>query len=174
MKLPIFKLFPLTVLLALGSCFLALSSCSPNSNIQGKGQDYLQGEWEQRPEAVHSKLINYTLYHYKFTCDSFYVTLQSFSKVNYGADTCMNRGHWTEYAKGRYEQQHDTLMVKGFFCDSKFKIRTEGGCFRSGVYEQLFKVAGHTDSTIQLNNTADVLPVNLHLLKRITCNPKPL
>ncbi|WP_158825905.1 fumarate hydratase [Mucilaginibacter lacusdianchii] len=174
MKLSALNYISLLFILVLGTWLLALSSCSPNSNLQGKGQDYLQGEWEQRQEAVHSKLLNYTLYHYKFTCDSFYVTLQSFSKVNYGADTCMNKGHWVEYAKGRYEQQHDTLMVKGFFCDSKFKIRNEGGCFRVGVYEELFKVTNHTDTSVQIRNTADVLPINLHLMKRITCNPKPL
>jgi hypothetical protein len=173
-KLSAFRPFFFTLILVLGSWLLGLPSCTPNANIQGKGQDYLQGEWQQRQEAVHSKLINYTLYQYQFTCDSFYVTMQSFSKVNYGADTCMSKGRWTEYAKGRYEQQHDTLMVRGFFCTPNFKIKNEGGCFRVGIYEELFKVSGQTDSTVQLKSTAGVLPINLHLIKRITCHPKPL
>lgn len=171
---PVFNLSTSVFILALAFWLLALYACSPNANIQGNGEKYLQGEWQHRQEAVHSKLINYTLYQYKFTCDSFYVTLQSFSKVNYGADTCMNKGHWTEYAKGNYEQRNDTLHLKGFFCTSDFKLKNEGGCFRFGIYEDFYKVVNRTDSSIQLNSTADVLPINLHLIKRITCHPKPL
>jgi hypothetical protein len=169
-----FNLSALTLLLVLGSCILFLSACSPNPSVQGKGVASLQGEWQQQPEAIHRQLVNYTLYNYKFSCDSFYVTMQSHSKVNYGADTCMNSGHWTEYAKGKYQQRQDTLVMKGFFCNANYSLKDVGGCFRSGVYEDFVKMAVKSDSVVQLTSTASVLPVNLHLIKRTTCVPKPL
>jgi len=158
------------------ACFLLflMYACSPNQNMQGQGTAGLQGEWQQQPEAVHQKLVNYTLYHFKFSCDSFYVTLHSFSKVNSGADTCMNRGNWKEYAKGRYEQHNDTLFLRGLFCQANFKLKYEGGCFRTGVYEEEFRVKKLTNASSQLNSTSAVLPINLQLIKRTGCTPKPL
>jgi hypothetical protein len=169
-----FNLSALAFLMVLGSCILLLSSCSPNANMQEKGADYLQGEWQQRAEAVNNQLVNYTLYKFKFSCDSFYVAMESHSKVNYGADTCMNSGSWIEYAKGKYQQRHDTLVMKGFFCNADYSLKDLGGCFRSGVYEDYLKVGTKTDSAVQLTSTSSVLPMNLHLVKRINCVPKPL
>jgi hypothetical protein len=170
-----FCLSTLTIIaLALGSCLLALPSCILNPKVQGMGSKFLQGEWQQHDDAVNRKLQNYTLYQFKFTCDSFYVTMQSHSKDNYGADTCMKKGHWTEYAKGNYEQQSDTLHLTGFFCQPDFKLKQEGGCFRTGVYEDSFTVKPKADSVIEMMSTSDVLPLYLHLTKRTTCTPKPL
>jgi hypothetical protein len=154
--------------------FLALSSCSPNANVQSPGVAFLQGEWQQRPEAVHRQLVNYTLYQFKFSCDSFFVTMQSFSKINYGADTCMNKGRWTEYAKGHYDQRKDTLHLRGFFCNADYSLKNPGGCFRSGVYEDYFKTVKVSDSTVKITSTGSILPSNLHLIKRTACVPKPL
>lgn len=164
----------LTYLLVLGSCFLFLNSCSSNAAFQGKGQGYVQGEWQQKAEAVDKQLLTYTLYHFKFSCDSFFVAMQTTSKVNYGADTCMNSGHWAEYAKGKYEQHTDTLVMKGFFCNADYSLKNVGGCFRSGVYEEYFKTAKLADTLLRLTSTSSVIPINLHLVKRTTCTPKPL
>jgi len=164
----------LTKLLALGSCVLTLFSCSPNANVQTKGMPAIQGEWQQHPEAVDKQLVNYTLYNFTFTCDSFYVSMQTHSKVNYGADTCMNKGYWTEYAKGRYQPSNDTLWIRGFFCNQDYSLKNTGGCFRSGVYEDFMKAEIVADTLLRLTPKSSVLPLNLHLVKRTNCVPKPL
>src|SRR5471030_2433952 len=79
---------------------LILASCSMNPNMQTKGESFLQGEWQQDSVAGQKQLITYSLYHLKFSCDSFFMSIKSFSKVNTGADTCMNSGHWAEYVRG--------------------------------------------------------------------------
>lgn len=153
---------------------LAFTSCMLNPNLQGRGEDYIQGEWKQDSVPLQKQLLSYSLYHYRFNCDSFFVTIHSFSKVNSGSDTCMNAGHWTEYIRGTYRQNHDTLRLKGLFCNADFSFKKEGGCFRSGVYEEYFKVSKKTDSLVQLSSISNVIPVNLRLIKKVTCNPKPL
>lgn len=168
-----FLLSALTILLALGSWLLALEACSPNANVQGRGMDAIQGEWQQTPRELDKQLVTYTLYNFKFTCDSFFVSMQTHSKVNYGADTCMNKGVWTEYAKGRYQPSNDTLWIRGFFCNADYSLKNPGGCFRSGVYEDFMKVSV-ADTLLTLTPKSSVLPLNLHLVKRTNCVPKPL
>jgi hypothetical protein len=161
------------------SCFVLLAltlltACSLNPNMQGRGETYLQGEWQQESTPVQKQLVTYSLYHFTFTCDSVYIKQQTFSKVNYGADTCMNSGHWTEYIRGTYSQQNDTLHLKGVFCNADYSLKTEGGCFRYGVYQEYFKLNLKTDTVIQFSGTNDVVPIKLKLVKRITCHVKPL
>lgn len=163
-----FYLSALTLLLVL--CV----GCGVNPNLQGKGEVFLQGEWQQDSIPMQKKLLEYSLYHLKFSCDSFYIHINSFSKVNNGADTCMNSGHWAEYIKGAYQRSNDTLHLKGQFCNSDFSLKDEGGCFRSGVYEDLFKVSQKSDSLIQFSIVSSVIPINARLIKHTTCNPKPL
>ncbi|MDB5029737.1 MAG: hypothetical protein JWP71_458, partial [Mucilaginibacter sp.] len=103
-----------------------------------------------------------------------FMQISSFSKVNSGADSCMNAGHWTEYIRGTYKQSNDTLHIKGNFCNADYTLKKQVGCFRSGPYEEFFKVSKKTDSLIQFSSTSNVIPVNLRLIKKITCNPKPL
>jgi hypothetical protein len=100
--------------------------------------------------------------------------ISSFSKVNYGADNCMNSGHWAEYIKGTYSQKLDTLHLKGEFCNADGSYKDEKGCFRSGDYEEYFKVKQKSDSLIQFASTSNVIPINAHLIKRTSCVPKPL
>jgi hypothetical protein len=169
-----FNLLALAFLLVLGSCILFLSSCSSNPNRQTPGEGYLQGEWQQQPGPIDQQLVNYTLYSFKFSCDSFFVSMQTHSKVNYGADTCMNKGLWTEYAKGKYVQHQDTVVMKGFFCNADYSLKNLGGCFRAGVYEDYFKTVKQSDSLIKFTSTSSVLPLNLRLIKRTNCVPKPL
>lgn len=159
------------ILLAL--CFI-VSACSFNPNLQGNGEDYIQGEWKQDSIPMQKQLLTYSLYKFKFNCDSVFIEVNSFSKVNSGADSCMNAGHWTEYIRGTYRQNNDTLHIKGNFCNADYSLKKQEGCFRSGPYEEFFKVGKTTDSLIQLSSTSNVIPVNLRLIKKITCNPKPL
>jgi predicted small secreted protein len=151
-----------------------LTACSLNPSLQGKGEDYLQGEWMQDSIAMQNKLLNYSLYEFKFSCDSVYGTIRSFSKVNNGYDTCMNAGKWTEYFRGTYQETNDTLRIKGNFCNSDFSLKGPEGCFRSGVYQDVFKVTRKSDSLVVFSGVANVIPVNLRLINKIACNPKPL
>jgi hypothetical protein len=151
-----------------------LAACSFNPNYQGKGTALLQGEWKQDTVERQQQLVNYSLYNFRFSCDSFYVQIASVSKINYGADTCMNKGHWTEYAKGTYEQKSDTVHVNGFFCNPDYSLKKEGGCFRFGAYDEQFKVSSKGDSVISLAPFSTPLPIVLKLVKRGVCSPKPL
>jgi hypothetical protein len=171
-KLPASSFKSASCFLLLASCFCA---CSFNPNYQGKGTAYLQGEWKQDPVSSEKQLVNYSLYHFTFNCDSFFVQMENFSKVNYGADTCMKNGHWFEYAKGYYEMNGDTLHIKGFYANANYSLKDPGGCFNSGVYEDKFKVSHNADSTLlNLLPLSSTIAMKLKLVKRITCVPKPL
>jgi len=148
--------------------------CWFNPNMQTPGESYLQGEWQQDSVTNQKQLLSYSLYHLKFSCDSFFLEIHSFSKVNTGADTCMNAGNWREFCKGIYEQKHDTLHLKGQFCNADYTIKDENSCFRSGDYEEFFKVHKTSDSVAQFASTTNVIPINAHLTKKTSCHPKPL
>jgi hypothetical protein len=161
-------------LLAFALMIALCSSCHMNPNMQTPGKGYLQGEWQQDSVPGQKQLVSYSLYHLKFSCDSFFVAIKSFSKVNSGADTCMNSGHWTEYMRGTYEQRNDTLHLKGQFCNADMTLKDDKGCFRSGDYEEFFKVIKKTNSVVQFASTSSTIPINAHLIKKISCHLKPL
>jgi hypothetical protein len=171
-----FRCLPFTFYIAaFGLLLLAFgSACRFNPDLQTPGQSYLQGEWQQDSVAGQKQLISYSLYRLQFSCDSFFVAINSYSKVNTGADSCTNSGKWTEYCKGTYVQKHDTLHMKGEFCNADKKLRDDKGCFRSGTYEEFYKVTKKTDSLLQFAGTSNVIPINAHLIKRTSCVPKPL
>ena len=151
-----------------------LQSCWMNPDTQKPGIKELQGEWQQEMTPVQQQLLTYSLYHFKFSCDSFFVSIKTFSKVNYGADSCMKSGKWTEYTRGVYGQRSDTLFLKGQFCNPDYTIKESSGCFRIGVYEEIFKMKRSSDSLLQLSSTSDVIPINARLIKSATCHIKPL
>ncbi|MCJ8208253.1 fumarate hydratase [Mucilaginibacter sp. RS28] len=162
------------ITLACMTMAVLLAACSPNARYQGKGETTLQGEWKQDSVRLQQKLITYSLYNFKFNCDSFFVSINTVSKVNYGADTCMNKGHWTEYARGLYVMSHDTLRIRGFFTYPNQKIKYQADCFRVGVIDERFKVKQLSDSLYQFRNLTSTEPFTMHLTKKITCVPKPL
>lgn len=169
-KLPFrFRLSALTLIMA-----FCLGACSMNPDTQKPGVKELQGEWQQDSVPLQKQLLTYSLYHFRFSCDSFFVAIKTFSKVNYGADSCMKSGKWTEYTRGNYGQRNDTLFLKGQFCNPDFTIKDNTGCFRSGNYEEIFKINKVTDSAIQLSSTSGVIPIDAHLIKHTTCHIKPL
>ena len=176
-----FRLLPLSFnlksafrLLPFAFYLLFISSCTMNPDLQKPGEKYIQGEWLQDSVPAQKRLVAYSLYTLKFSCDSFFVKISSYSKVNYGSDTCMNSGHWAEYIRGTYSQKQDTLHLKGQFCNADGSYKDEKGCFRSGDYEEFFKVKHPADSVIQFLSTSNVIPINAHLIKRTSCVPKPL
>jgi len=166
-----FRLLPFAFCL---SVFNILNGFWFNPNTQGRGEIYLQGEWKQDSVPNQKQLLEYSLYHLKFSCDSFYIQINSFSKVNNNADTCAHSGNWSEYLKGTYRQRNDTLFIKGQFCNPDYSLKENAGCLRIGVYEEGFKVKKQTDSVVQFASTSNILPINAHLIKHTTCNPKPL
>lgn len=161
-------------LIAFG-CIMALGfSCHFNPNMQTPGADYLQGQWRQDSVPKQKLLVTYSLYDLKFSCDSFFMAIKSFSKVNAGADSCMKSGRWTEYCKGTYVQKNDTLHLTGQFCNADLSLKDDKGCFRSGDYEEFFKVVVKSDSLLRFASTTNVIPIDAHLIKKNTCHPKPL
>jgi len=170
-----FKFAHLLYLLPFAFLFLVIfSGCNFNPNMQTPGESYLQGEWQQDSVANQKRLIEYSLYHFRFSCDSFFVSIQSFSKVNAGPDSCTSPGRWTEYCRGTYEQKNDTLHLKGQFANKDMSVKDDKGCFRSGDYEEIFKVAYKSDSSVQFASTSNVIPIKARLIKRTSCHPKPL
>jgi len=142
--------------------------------MQKKGETYIQGEWQQDSSAVQQKLVTFSQYHMRFDCDSFFVKMDDHSTVNYGSDTCMKSGHWAEYVRGTYHQQHDTLFLKGEFTNANFSIKTKLDCFRAGPYQEFFKVVKSADTLLQLSGTSNVIPIPLHRTKKTSCILKPL
>lgn len=170
-RLPDFPTFGLVALLTFG---LFISACISNPNFQGRGETALQGEWKQDSIAGQKALLTYSLYDVKFECDSFLFRIDTYSKVNNGADNCSTDGHKIEYVKGTYRQRNDSLFVKGMFCKADRSLRDEGSCYRSGPYQDIFKVGPKADSLLQIRSISSITPINAHLLKRTTCTPKPL
>lgn len=161
-------------LLALSFCLLALfSACSRLPNIQGKGEVFLQGVWNQDSIANASKLLNYTQHHFKISCDSFYVDLTTISKVNYYADSCFNNGVWKEYAKGTYAVKGDTLLLSGTFTKDNYKQKVTG-CYRTGRYLSSFKIKSWTKNSLMLESLNDQRECSLVLKQEIVCVPKEL
>ena len=174
-KLFAFRLLPFTSKAAF--CFLLFalgSSCWFNPNMQTQGQIYLQGEWQQDSVTNQKQLLSYSLYHIKFSCDSFFMSIHSFSKTDNGVDTCMRSGQWMEYTRGIYVQTNDTLHLKGQFANADFTIKDDKGCFLSGDYAEDFKLTKRSDSLIRFISLTNLNPIDARLIKRTTCHPKPL
>src|SRR5690606_16409815 len=109
------------------------SSCRFNPDMQGMGEEFLQGKWEEDSVLYSEKLLEYTRHRFTFTCDSFYAVLETHAKVDRYPAGCFNNGRWTEYAKGRYVMNKDTLYLIGTFTKENFKQKISG-CHRIGRY----------------------------------------
>ncbi|WP_442589800.1 fumarate hydratase [Pedobacter sp. AW31-3R] len=154
-------------------CLVAFLGCERRPNVQGNGEVFLQGIWNQDSIANAATLMNYTQHKLKFTCDSFYVDLTTHSKVNYYEDPCYNNGVWKEYAKGVYEVRKDSLFLIGTYTKSNYKQKVSG-CYTIGIYRKSFMIKS-TDSThIALQNLSDQREVNLVLKQQLTCVPQEL
>lgn len=148
-------------------------SCTRLPNVQGKGEVFLQGVWNQDSIANNDKLLSYTQHHFKITCDSFYVDLTTYAKVNYYEDSCFNNGVWKEHAKGTYRVKGDTLLLDGVFTKENYKQKISG-CYRNGRYRPSFKIKSSASKSLVLESLNDQRECALVLKEQITCVPKEL
>ncbi|MDR6785956.1 hypothetical protein ABIE26_004575 [Pedobacter africanus] len=149
------------------------ASCRRLPDVQGKGEAFLQGVWNQDSIANADKLLNYTLHKFRFTCDSFYVDLTTHSKVNYYSDSCFNGGVWKEYAKGVYEVRADSLFLVGTYTKANYKQKISG-CYQIGRYIQTFYIKAAGQDQLKLESTSNQRECTLVLKERIICRPKEL
>lgn len=150
-----------------------MHSCSRLPDVQGKGETFLQGVWNQDSISNKLQLQNYTEHRFKFSCDSFYVDFTTHSKVNYYEEDCFNDGVWKEYAKGTYQLRNDTLILVGDFTKPNYKQKVSG-CYRNGRYVSSFKVNSWNAEELKLENLGDQTEVKLNLKEKITCVQKAL
>lgn len=152
---------------------IAFSACRFNPEIQKPGHPSFQGVWEEEPLSYRDSLILHTKHTFRFSCDSFYVSIETFSKANYYADSCFRNGHWKEYAKGNYVVRNDTLYIIGTYTKENFKQKLSG-CFRTGQYIPMFLIRKTSPEKIELMNLEQHLPMTLKLKEKTTCTPQPL
>ena len=163
----------LLALIFLILCIASLNSCKFNPNMQGKGSNDLQGLWEEESVAYQNERLQYSKHQFRFSCDSVYVTIQTFAKVNNYPDSCFNNGNWKEYAKGVYETKNDTLLITATFTKPNFKQKISG-CYRIGQYLPAFVIKKSSGDALQLEGLLDHLPLNLKLKEKTLCIQKPL
>lgn len=149
------------------------ASCRRLPDVQGKGEAFLQGVWNQDSVTNADKLLNYTQHKFKFTCDSFYVDLTTHSKVNYYSDSCFNGGIWKEYAKGVYEVRGDSLFLAGTYTKANYKQKVSG-CYQIGRYMKSFYIKSSKPGSLHLESIGNQRECNLVLKERIVCEPKEL
>jgi hypothetical protein len=149
------------------------TSCRRLPDVQGEGEAFLQGIWNQDSIANADKLLNYTQHKFKFTCDSFYVDLTTHSKVNYYTDSCFNGGVWKEYAKGVYKVRGDSLFLSGTYTKANYKQKVSG-CYQIGRYEKAFYIRSSEPEQLNLVSIGNQRDCNLLLKERIVCKPKAL
>lgn len=152
---------------------LAFSSCKFNPNLQGKGLDSIQGVWEEDYVEYQDQKLQYSKHKFRFTCDSVYVTIETFAKVNRYPDSCFNDGRWMEYAKGTYQTKNDTLIFAATFTKSNFKQKISG-CYRIGQYIPAFVIKKNTSDSLYLESIQEHLQLRLALKERTVCVQKPL
>jgi len=150
-----------------------LHGCSRLPNIQGKGEAFMQGVWNEDSVAFSSKLSNYTQHHFKITCDSIYINLLTHSKVNFYEDSCYNKGIWKEYAKGVYAVRGDTLFIGATFTHANYKQKISG-CYRIGRYDKNFLIKRKSPDTLVLEGLSDQREIKLSLKEKVNCVQKEL
>lgn len=141
--------------------------------MQGEGEPYLQGVWVQDTAFHQDKLLTYSLYKLKFTCDSVYITMKTFSKVKNVVDSCYGNGQWDEYARGVYLVRNDSLLIESTFTRSNWRQKISG-CHRIGQFLPRFKIMKHTADSLYLESQYYQAPVSLKKIAAISCEPKPL
>lgn len=162
-----------TVKRYVGLCLLLFAACKFNPNIQGEGEAFLQGIWEQDSLAYQDELLRYTQYHFKFTCDSVYITLRTTSKVKTEVDSCFGNGTWKEYAKGVYLVRNDSLLIEATFTHPNWKQKLSG-CYRVGQYLPRFKLGQHRGDSLSLFTQFHHEEIKFRKIQDISCIPKPL
>ncbi len=159
--------------LFMACCSIVFASCKFNPNLQGRGTASLQGIWQEDSVAYQKERLQYSRHEFRFTCDSVYVTIKTFATVNTYPDSCFNNGAWTEYAKGTYQTNKDTLILTTTFTKSNFKQKISG-CYRIGQYLPSFVIRKSTADSLYLESLQQHSQLKLSLKKRTSCVQKPL
>jgi hypothetical protein len=152
---------------------LAFTSCKFNPNLQGKGMEDIQGVWEEEFVDYQDQKLQYSKHKFRFTCDSVYVSIETFSKVNRYPDSCFNNGRWMEYAKGTYLNKDDTLIFAATFTKPNFKQKISG-CYRIGQYIPAFVIRKNSSDSLYLESIQEHLLLKMTLKERTVCVQKPL
>ena len=157
------KLFAFALLL------LTISSCSFNQKKQAGGIDFLQGKWTEDSVENKNQLVSYQQYHITFTCDSFYLNIQTYSSVNLNGGACYDSKDWQEFAKGYYTLVNDTLKLEGNFVNKTYKYKPEGSCYRVGKYKEDFILNQTTDGKISVKSLQKGLLHQLLRKEKLVC-----
>jgi len=152
---------------------ITLGSCKFNPNLQGKGTESIQGIWEEDSVGFQKEKLQYSTHQFRFSCDSVYLTIKTFAKVNTYPDSCFNNGSWTEYAKGTYLTNGDTLMLTTTFTKSNFKQKISG-CYRIGQYLPAYVMRKNTGDNLYLESLKQHSNIKLSLREKTVCIQKPL
>lgn len=160
-------------LVLIGVCVLFVLGCRFNPNIQGEGEPFLQGIWVQDTIPHQDNHLTYSLYTFKFTCDSVFIKQDTYSKVKTVVDSCYNNGHWTEYARGVYIVRNDSLLIESVFTHDTWRQKLSG-CYRIGEFLPMFKVMNHTKDSLFLQSQYHQVPIHMKKISDITCVPKPI
>jgi len=133
-------------------CVFLLCACSFNKEKQSTGIDFLQGTWHEDSVMNKEALVSYQQYQFSFNCDSFYLKVATFSKVNLEGGPCFDKKHWEEFAKGYYKLSKDTLKFEGNFVTEDYKYKAEGSCYRTGKYIEDFLMNTNNKNEITLKS----------------------
>lgn len=154
-------------------CLMLSASCRRLPDVQGEGSDLLQGVWTQNPVPRSDQLLSHTSHKFKITCDSFYVDLTTYSKVNYYSDSCFQNGVWKEYAKGVYVMRSDSIFFEGTYTHANYKQKLSG-CYHIGRYIKSFKLKKASADSLLLESVDNQRELTLKLTEKIICVPQEL
>ncbi|QEK52343.1 fumarate hydratase [Pedobacter aquae] len=149
--------------------FISLQACSFNEQVPSAGDAFLQGSWTEDSIPLKNQLVNYEQYQFKFTCDSFYLQINTHSKVNLYGGECYNTDTWREYVKGTYTVVADTLKLNGAFVNQDYKYKPENSCYRFGKFEYDFLMLKKHQDTLQIKSKLQTLPHFIVLKERTSC-----
>lgn len=155
-----------------GICFFAVAlwGCWFNTAKKNQGAAYMQGQWLEDSDTLNSNLVEYKQRQFKFICDSFYLILNNSSKANYAQDTCYKNGKWTEYVKGVYSLNGDTITLKGAYVSKTFRFK-KTACYTTGNFDETLLKQSNNDSVIVLKSFTGGKVV-LKLTERLVCGVK--
>ncbi len=152
---------------------MLLGACKSNGKLQPKGDDRLQGIWQEQKSTVKDSLLSSEYMILELKCDSFYLTLNVFSKDNVMNDTCFGNGNWKEYAKGTYLIKDDTIALMGSYTKSNFKQKISG-CYRSNYLDNYYVMRSLEDQKMVLSDVRGHGNFSLLRTKKSVCIQKEI
>lgn len=168
-EIRLLRLVPASLLILI----LILSSCKFNPKMQHSGDASIQGSWTAESVPYQDSLLNYQLHDFKFTCDSVYVKIKTFSKTKMEVDSCFKNGEWDEYARGVYVVRGDSLLIEATYTHENWKQKLSG-CHHIGQYLPRFEISKQTADSLVLKNRYSHIPVELRRTETTSCVPKQI